>query len=199
MISNLKSKRQRADMPKLDRRNFQRVKINVLGRYMLEDHKEYPCHIRDMSPGNISISAPASGKIGETVVVYVDHVGRIEGPAIRVFDGGFAISMNAPANKREKLSTQLTWLANRHELNLPEDRRHTREAPSKANATLTLQDGSELSAKVIDMSLSGAAFASTRSMQLGTPIMVGKIRSRIVRVFEDGFAVEFAKIQEDAS
>lgn len=198
MSSRLNSKRQRTDMPKLDRRNFQRVKINVLGRYMLEDQKEYPCHIRDMSPGNLGLSGPASGAIGETVVIYVDHVGRLEGPTIRIFDGGFAVSVNAPQSKREKLSNQLTWLANRHELNLPEDRRHSREAPDTPYSSIIMQDGTEIQAKIIDMSLSGAAFTMSRPLRLGTSVMVGKIRARVVRVFEEGIAVEFAKVQANS-
>lgn len=192
-----KTKRQRADMPKLDRRNYQRVAINVLGRYMLENHQEFPCHIRNMSPGNLGMTGPALGAIDETVVAYIDHIGRIEGVINRIFDGGFAMSIKAPDRKRDKLSAQLTWLANRHELNLPEDRRHLREAPETPYATITLNDGSEIKAKILDMSLSGAAFAFDRPAEIGMLIMVGKIRSRVVRVFEEGIAVEFAKVQND--
>ena len=195
MTTSLKSKRQRADMPKLDRRNFQRVNVNVLGRFMLEDQHEYPCHIRDMSPGNLGLSGPVSSKVGEKVVAYIDHVGRIEGAITRVFDSGFAMSVHAPMRKRDKLSTQLTWLANRHELNLPEDRRHLREAPETPFASLTLHDGTEVKAKILDMSLSGAALVFKGPIKIGAPITVGKVRSRVVRVFEEGIAVEFAKIQ----
>lgn len=195
MTAFMKSKRQRADMPKLDRRNYQRVRINVLGRFMLENQQEYPCHIRDMSPGNLGISGPISGGMGEKVVAYVDHVGRIEGLITRVFESGFAMSVNAPLRKRDKLSTQLTWLANRHELNLPEDRRHLRESPETPHASITLHDGTEVKAKILDMSLSGAALAFNRPIQMGAPLLVGKIKSRVVRVFEEGIAVEFSKIQ----
>jgi len=198
MTSFIKSKRQRADMPKLDRRNFQRVKINVLGRYMLENQQEFPCHIRDMSPGNLGMTGPVSGKVNEKIITYIDHVGRIEGTINRVFDGGFAMSIDAPARKRDKLSAQLTWLANRHELNLPEDRRHLREAPKNPFATLTLRDGTEVKVKILDMSLSGAAFAFDRPAEIGMPVMVGKIRARVVRVFEEGIAVEFAKVQVES-
>lgn len=197
MTNFQKSKRQRADMPKLDRRNFQRVKINVLGRYMLENHQEFPCHIRDMSPGSLAMSGPVQGEVGEHVVAYIDHVGRIEGTVSRIFEGGFAMAINATGRKRDKLSAQLTWLANRHERSLPEDRRHLREAPKTQSAILTLHDGTQVSARILDMSLSGAALSFKRPAQIGMPIMVGKIRSRIVRIFEDGIAVEFAKVQAE--
>jgi len=138
MISPKKSRRQRADMPKLDRRNFQRVKVNTIGRYMLANKQEFPCQVRDMSPGSLGLSGPVTGEIDETVIVYIDHVGRVEGNIKRIFDGGFAMSVNASSHKREKLAAQLTWLANRHQLNLPEDRRHDREAPSNPLRCSTL-------------------------------------------------------------
>ncbi len=198
MFSPLKSKRQRADMPKLDRRNFQRVKVNTLGRYMLANKQEFPCQVRDMSPGNLALSGPVSGEIDETVIVYIDHIGRVEGKIMRIFDGGFAMTVNATKHKREKLAAQLTWLTNRHELNLPEDRRHDREAPNNHSTTkVTLTNGQELNAKVLDMSLSGAALSLDVKVEIGALIMVGKIRSRVVRVFDEGVGVEFAKIQEE--
>ncbi|MEP1442869.1 MAG: PilZ domain-containing protein [Hyphomicrobiales bacterium] len=184
-------------MPKLDRRNFQRVKVNTLGRYMLENKQEFPCQIRDMSPGNLALTGPVAGQIGEVVIAYIDHVGRVNGKITRLFDGGFAMTVEGTKHKREKLSSQLTWLANRHQLNLPEDRRHGREAPSNPFTTVTLTNGQELNARILDMSLSGAALDFGMKVEIGTLLMVGKIRSRVVRVFEEGVAVEFAKVRAD--
>ena len=39
------------------------------------------------------------------------------------------MTIGATARKRDKLAAQLTWLANRDILNLPEDRRHDRIVP----------------------------------------------------------------------
>jgi len=62
-----------------DRR--QRVKVSLLGRYMLADHREFPCQVVDMSPGGMAVIAPVVGKLGDRVVAYVDHLGRLEGPS----------------------------------------------------------------------------------------------------------------------
>ncbi len=112
-----------------ERRRFQRVRVNLLGRYMLADRREFPCQVTDMSPGGMAIIAPVSGQIGERVIAYVDHVGRLEGVITRQFQNGFAMTVSATIRKRDKLAAQLTWLANRHILNLPEDRRHGRFTP----------------------------------------------------------------------
>ena len=60
-----------------ERRRHQRVKVNLLGRYMLADRREFPCQVIDMSPGGMALIAPIAGQPGERVIAYVDHLGRI--------------------------------------------------------------------------------------------------------------------------
>ena len=43
-----------------ERRRFQRVKVNLLGRYMLPDKREFPCQVTNMSPGGMALSPPSS-------------------------------------------------------------------------------------------------------------------------------------------
>ena len=180
-----------------DRRRFQRVTVNVLGRFMLENRTEYPCQVTDMSPGGAALMAPIQGRKGERVIAYIDHIGRIEGEITRLFDGGFAMTVNATARKRDKLAAQLTWLANRHVLNLPDDRRHERITPKRPFSNVILPDGREIRAKIIDVSLSGAAIALENRPPVGTPVTLGRMRARVVRHIEEGVAVEFAMVQSE--
>ena len=176
-------------------RQFQRVDISLFGRYMLANRQEYPCQILNMSPGSAALLTPYSGEIDERVIAYIDHLGRLEGVILRTFHGGFAMSINATEHRRDKLASKLTWLANRHELSLPEDRRHERLAPKKRAAEIKLEDGRTYTAKIIDLSLSGAAIQMQVRPAIGTVMWVGNIRGRVVRHFDDGVAVEFAEIQ----
>jgi len=178
-----------------EQRRFQRVRVNLLGRYMLADRREFPCQVSDMSPGGMSVVGPVSGKAGERVVAYIDHVGRLEGTVIRVLPNGFAMSISATARKRDKLAAQLTWLANRHILGLPEDRRHDRIVPRNPRTTVTMPDGLAMVCRIIDMSLSGAAIASQNRPEVGVLITLCKIPSRVVRHIDEGFAVEFTRMQ----
>ena len=41
-----------------ERRRHQRVKVNLLGRYMLADRREFPCQVVNMSPGGMALIAP---------------------------------------------------------------------------------------------------------------------------------------------
>jgi hypothetical protein len=187
--------RERSAAKEQDRRRFQRVKVNLLGRFMLEDRHEYPCQTVDMSPGSIALITPISGRIGERVIVYVDHIGRIEGELARKFEGGFAVKINATLRKKDKLAAKLTWLANRHELNLPEDRRHDRITPTNPVVLMKLPDGREYHCRIIDASLSGAALGMDEPPPIGSQVLVGKLRAEVVRHFDDGVAIEFATLQ----
>ena len=145
-----------------ERRRFQRVKVHLLGRYMLQDHREFPCQVVNMSPGGLAMYAPGIGTVGERVIAYLDHIGRVEGRITRLIDNGFAMTVSATPRKRDKLAAQLTWLANRQILNLPEDRRHDRIVPRNPSAVLTLEDGNKMPCRIIDLSLSGAAVSAAK-------------------------------------
>lgn len=175
----------------LERRRFQRVKVHLLGRYMLPDRREFPCQVINMSPGGLALLAPGIGNVGDRVIAYLDHVGRVEGKITRIIDNGFAMTLAATPRKRDKLAAQLTWLANRDILNLPEDRRHDRIVPRNPIAVLTLDDGSKMSCRIIDMSRSGAAIAAEQRPPLNTQVLLGRVASRVVRHLDDGFALEF--------
>jgi hypothetical protein len=178
-----------------DRRRHQRVKVNLLGRYMLPDRREFPCQVINMSPGGMALIAPMSGAPGERIIAYVDHLGRLEGQIARVFENGFAMSISATARKRDKLAAQLTWLANRHILSLPEDRRHGRIVPRNPVGRLILPNGVNLTCRIIDVSQSGAGIASRERPPIGTLVTLGKVQGRVVRHLEDGFAIEFTRLQ----
>jgi hypothetical protein len=180
-----------------ERRRFQRVKVNLLGRYMLEDRREFPCQVINMSPGGMAMVAPVIGRPGERVIAYVDHLGRLEGKIARTIDNGFAMTISASPRKRDKLAAQLTWIANRHILNLPEDRRHGRFTPRNPIARMILPNGNNVAVRVVDLSQSGAAIAIGPDLlpPIGAMVTIGKTQGRVVRHIDDGFAVEFTRLQ----
>ena len=178
-----------------ERRRFQRVRIDLLGRYMLPDRREFPCQVINMSPGGLAMLAPGIGNVGDRVIAYLDHIGRVEGKITRIIDNGFAMTVNATPRKRDKLAAQLTWLANRHILDLPEDRRHGRLIPRNPITRLILPNGLNVSCRIIDVSQSGAGVATDQRPPIGALVTLGKVPGRVVRHLEEGFAVEFTRLQ----
>ncbi|MGE6740060.1 PilZ domain-containing protein [Allorhizobium pseudoryzae] len=176
-------------------RTFQRVSVNMTGRLMLANREEYPCIATDMSPGDVMISCVGLPRVGERVIAYIDHLGRLEGQALQLTEAGFVMSVTATDRRREKLAAQLTWLANRHELGLPEDRRHDRLTPRITRAELSLEDGTRYPCRLVDLSLSGAAIDIEVRPPIGTVVSLNQMRGRVVRHFAEGVALEFAHVQ----
>ncbi|MCO6052072.1 PilZ domain-containing protein [Mesorhizobium sp. RP14(2022)] len=178
-----------------ERRSFQRVAVKIYGRFMLEDRTEHPCQVIDISPGDVAVRCDRIGEPGERVIAYLDHIGRLEGVLTRRLEDGFAMTVIASDRKKEKIAAQLTWLANKHELDMPEDRRHERVAPRNPLTVLQLLDGRQYRCRVVDVSLSGAAIEVDVKPALDVQVLLGNMRGRVVRHFEDGVAIEFATVQ----
>ncbi|MDY8109708.1 PilZ domain-containing protein [Fulvimarina sp. 2208YS6-2-32] len=174
--------------------DFNAVSVDILGRFMRSDQSEFPCRIDEMSPGSAQVLAPVQPDPQETIILYADHVGRLEGEVIDLFEGGFVLKTKASERRREKLAAKLTWLTNRQILNLPEDRRHARVHPENPFRDIVLDDGRRYQVKIIDLSLSGAAVQAKVRPVLGTPVTIGAMPGRIVRYLEDGFAIEFSSV-----
>jgi PilZ domain len=177
-----------------ERRKHQRVKVALTGRYMLQNRQEHNCQTLNMSPGGVALIAEVLPQVGELVVAYVDHIGRLEGRCVRHLGNGFAMTVAGTIRRRDKLAGQLTWFANRNALGLPEDRRHERFALRDPRTTLTLPTGVTIPCRVMDVSLSGAAVASEVVVPIGSPVTLGRTRGRVVRHLEGGFAMEFSRI-----
>jgi len=162
---------------------------------MLADYEEYPCTAVEMSPGEVEFECMARPRINERVIAYMDNLGRLEGTVTELSSSGFTMILQATERKREKLAAQLTWLANKHELGLPEDRRHDRLTPRQINTEITLEDGRRYACRLMDLSLSGAAVDIDIRPPLGTILRLGNMRGKVVRHFMEGVALEFDTVQ----
>ena len=127
--------------------------------------------------GRVSSQARVVGQPGERVIAYVDHLGRLEGHVARIIQNGFAMTISATPRKRDKLAAQLTWLANRHILGLPEDRRHGRVVPRNPITRLILPNGINVSCRIIDVSQSGAGIVSDQRRPIGALVRSAKCRA----------------------
>jgi hypothetical protein len=182
-----------------DRRRHRRVPVKVIGRFMRENKQEYPCQVINMSAGGMALLAPVGCDVDERIVAYLDNLGRIEGIVVRRFEGGFAVRILASLYKRERIANLLTWLVNQETLGLTEERRHERIVPRVDASKLILPDGAVHNCRVIDVSLSGASVACTVKPEIGTMVILGRMRGRVVRHHEQGLALQFAKLQDPDS
>jgi hypothetical protein len=179
-----------------DRRRHKRYALPLLGRFMRANKQEFPCRLNDISVGGASLMSPVEVEIGERIVAYLDEIGGIEGVVVRVFDGGFAMSLRVSQHKREKLAAQITWLVNKEELGNSFGRRHQRIAVVNKTSTLRLPDGTTADCHVLDVSLSGASIGTDARPPIGEEVVFGKLRCRVMRYHDRGIGVQFLDIPD---
>jgi len=176
-----------------ERRRYDRVGLELRGRYMLADGKEFDCQIVDVSPVGVAVRGPLTGDLGERVVVYVEELGRLTGVIVRrsAADDWFALDLRVPAYKVNKLAKRIDWLARRLAEDLPERRLSPRIDRDQELTTLSLPDGRELQASLIDVSAGGAALEVDAAPPIGASVTVGKRPAHVSRHFVGGIAVKF--------
>lgn len=178
-----------------ERRRHRRMPLRVAGRFMRADKQEYVCQTANISVGGIAVLSPTLVEIGEPIVAYFEHLGGIEGTVARVYDGGFAIKIRASSHKREKLSAQITWLVNRHELPGHIERKHDRFGGGGRQTTLRLDEGIVIDCEILDLSVSGASLQTNARPPIDSVVIVGKLKARVRRHHEKGIGLQFFEVQ----
>jgi hypothetical protein len=177
------------------------LKAPLEGRFMRTNGTEFLCVLNRISVNTADISfstdndAPAQMITGETIIAYFADIGRIEGIILDSNRNGFAIHMQMTSRQKEKLSEKLQWMNEQDTQSLPDHRRHARYTPEKTEALLTLDDGTQHTCKILDLSLSGAAIVTELRPAIHSILSLGQTQAKVMRHFDTGIAVEFITLQ----
>ena len=110
-----------------ERRRFRRVQVTLAGRlYIPATQEEALCTVEDISAGDATLQCELKSEPQGKAVIYLDGLGRFEGPVVRAKTGGFVMTFSCSLQKREKLIDRLTLELNRHLLTESDLRRHDR-------------------------------------------------------------------------
>jgi hypothetical protein len=164
----------------------------VFGRFMLPDMSEHPCQVKDISADGAVFVAATIPPAGQAIVAYIEELGRVEAMSGEAITGGFAVLFSATGARRDRLVSKIDWMKKR-EIGGSENRRHPRYEPREKASQITLPDGRVYPVEVIDISVSGAAFKSDIMPGVGTLMLLGRMKGKVVRYLETGVAIEFVK------
>lgn len=170
------------------------VQQTLFGRFMLPDMSEHPCQVQGISLDGAIFLTTTVPEPGQTIVAYLEEVGRVEATSAEPIDGGFRVTFALTGARRDRFESRLKWLADKHKGGTAEDRRHARYEPTQKTSQITMPDGREYPCEVMDISLSGAGVKVDVMPSLGTYILLGKMRGRVVRYLDNGIAIEFVKL-----
>ena len=168
----------------------------LFGRFMLPDQSEHACRLRNITPDDAEIISDVEVETGTHVVAYIDDIGRLEGIVNGHMPDGFILALRLTRVGRERIFKRLQWLRDRALGKAVEQRRHERYSPKDSKSVITLPDGRSYPCEVLDISLSGASVKTQVLPEIGTHVMLGRMRGRVVRYHEQGVAVEFVRLME---
>jgi hypothetical protein len=173
-----------------DERRYPRYPLSLPGRFMRADKLDYSCRLKEISIVDAVMTTSTPLNIGEHLIVYLLHLGGLEGTVIGRTEDGFAMSLIATQRKREKLAAQIKRMTAQGEISETEERVFPRR-PTNQIATLVLFDGTVLDCPMLDVSRSGASIVTPIRPPIGTEVVFASRRAVVVRHHEEGIAVEF--------
>lgn len=165
----------------------------MFGRFMLPDMSEHPCQVGELTPDGAIFITAAVPDTNAQIVAYLDGIGRVEGLSGEAVPGGFRILFSHSGQRKERFRSRLSSRSARNLTAGTDLRRYARYAPTDGQSHITLPDGRIYPCEIIDISLSGAAIKVDVMPSLGSYLMLGKMRGRIVRYLDAGIAIEFLK------
>jgi hypothetical protein len=183
-------------------REARRIVVTVPGRFSFADVRDargerrvFGCHAVNPSIREIVIASPVTAKMDARVIAYIDHLGKLDGMVTCVLQRGFVMGVNVKQNERRKLAAKIEWLQQHKNSEVREQRADSRFVPKDPYSRMILADGHVETCLVLDVSVSGAAISADTIPAIGTVLAVGTLTSRVVRHFDEGFAVRFIERQ----
>jgi PilZ domain len=177
------------------------VRVEAAGTYTLPNWydpqgrlRTFACRTTRVSPFRMMLDVPVVGKVGDRLTSYFREFGKFEGEITDTIAGSFLVELEMTRAMRVRLADKLVWLERKQkDINIKDSRRDARFIPNAPHTVLTLADGTVMPCFVIDVSLSGVAVSAESQPSIGTPLAVGAYVGRVVRVFEEGFAIKFVE------
>jgi hypothetical protein len=154
------------------------------------------CRSTRVSPYRMIVDVPVVGRIGDRITSHFGELGEFEGSISDTRQGSILLELEMTAERRQWVADKLAWLEKtRRDTSIRDARKDARFVPQVSHTTLTLADGKVSTCFIIDVSATGVAVSSEIQPPIGTPLAVGSLVGRVVRIFETGFAVQFVEKQ----
>lgn len=166
------------------------------GRFMLADFSEHACRVSEFTASQARLHTDVEAGIGTRVIAYFDNIGRIEGVLAEKTLDGYVLRFDISEQRREKIAARLRWLREGGERGI-DQRRHPRFKPRDGKSALKMPDGREYPCEVLDISVSGASVRTQVLPAIGSLVMLGRMKGRVVRYHEQGIGIEFLRQMDD--
>ncbi len=170
--------------------------VRLPGRFLIQGLEEAQCLLISVAGQDAIVS---TGEIRGTprtdrIVLYLDLIGRLEGAATWLGHNQLSVRIAAPAAKLVRLRQQFALLAGMPPQDRENLRGHRRIRLDAPDVNLALPGDENVMVRVKDVSRSGAAVQTDLVPVIGEAVTLGSTRGRVVRILDDGFAMQFARL-----
>ena len=181
-----------------ERREHPRVDGEIEARLLINNNANAVVEVQDVSAGGIAFHYDGSVAIGDHIVAHLDGGARFEGDVVRIFNGGFAITLAMSTHKRKRLAETLERARARgraiDRLNL-ERRLATRVSAMRQSVICETADR-RVPVRIIDMSLTGVAIETEELLEMDSLVVIGKMRGTVVRKDGNRYGVQFLSAED---
>lgn len=154
-------------------------------------HADFYAVTGGLSPQGITFrSATVPGK-GDRLTCSIRHVGSIEVQVVETGINTFTVKPTGGRRRSAMLVRTLVDLAQQQDHSTERQRVHPRIVPTRIDLRITMEDGSILSGRLVNVSASGAAVQIDIPIAAGTAIRLGSTDAVVVRTYENGIGASF--------
>lgn len=177
----------------MERRGYTRIDGDIRASILINQDRHAVATIRDLSASGLGFHFTERIELGDNIVAHVDGGARLEGDVVRLFDGGFAISLALSEHKRARLAETLKRAAVRGEAlgQLTLERRLAARVTGMRQSVICETADRKIPARIIDMSLTGVAIEVDATIEMEAMVVIGKMRGVVVRREGKVYGVQF--------
>ena len=143
----------------------------------------------DISAGGALLKAKNPPAFGQSVIIYIDQLGRFEGKVTRSGPDKFAVTYESTRKKTARTADTLTRIVNHGRRG--SDRRNDPRLAQDAPAMVYFEDGRSEKCAIMDISLTGASIEISPRPPLGAQLILGRMTAKVVRRHDKGVGVVF--------
>ncbi len=166
-----------------ERRAHPRVDGEIDANILINNEENAVARVLDVSAGGIGFLFQGSVALGDHIVAHLDGGTRLEGDVVRLFDGGFAISLAMSEHKRQRLAETLDRERARGRAleKLILERRIAKRVTSMSQSVVCETANRRFPVRILDMSLTGVAIETEERIAMNAHVVIGKMQGTVVR------------------
>lgn len=183
-----------------EQRVHPRVDGEISANILINGERNAMARVFDVSAGGVGFGFPEEIEMGAHIVAHLNGGARLEGNVIRLFDGGFAISLVLSEHKRKRLAETLERERARGRAmdKLSVERRIATRVAGMTQSVICETAERRFPGRIVDMSLTGVAIETDETLRMDEYVLIGKMRGSVVRCDGNRYGIRLAGAEDCA-